>query len=63
MIALHITAQLEGDEIRLACNRLRREDANEKEAFIIDFIHDSLEAIMEVSPLRTAPIETIKDGD
>ena len=63
MIALHITAQLEGKEIRFTVDRLRREDANKQEAAVIDFIHDSLQAIAEMLPLCTAPIETIKDGD
>lgn len=63
MIALHITAQLEGKEIRLTVDRLRREDANKQEAAVIDFIHDSLKGIMEVLPSCTSPIEIIKAND
>lgn len=52
MICLHISAQSgdNGKGVKLTVDRLRREDASETEANVIDQVHDMLALIFSAHP-------------
>ena len=61
MICLHFSAHEENGEIMVTCDRLRREDANDKEQAIINMVHDGIALLLAMSPAAKGPPDFIVD--